>query len=152
MSAHDNLGKQFAKLLGPEATPEHHGDVWDTIPSHVFRVMSEHDYQTSVERGYHQSDERETYPGMARRGEIPEEEASPEGTVASRVPFAGYLSHAEGGHGRVVKIAVHPDDEWEFHPDYEEGDAFRTFKPIPSSRFVGDVRARWRGGRAELVT
>lgn len=147
-----DLGEQFAKALGPEATPEHHGEVWDTIPSHVFRVMSERDYQSSLQRGYHRSDERETYPAMAKRGEIPHEEAVPEGTVASRTPFPGYLSHAEGGVGRIVKIAVHPDDAWEFHPDYEEGDAFRTFRPIPTDRFVANVRGRWNKGRAEAVT
>lgn len=140
----DQFAAHVSNRLGPQSSQHwwmnEHPD-WSDTPSHVFRVMSEEDFRQSMERGYHKSDERNTYMGMARRGEIPKHEAHPEGTVAGRFMYSGYMGHSRGW-SRVVKISVDPADKWEQHPDYEEGDAFRTFASIPTSRFRGSVRAR----------
>lgn len=134
--------KQSVKTWGewPEASEDFHYSpegFSDELPSHVYRAMSEEDFQRSMQRGWHQSDERGNYIGQ--KAADPEgwgEESAPaEGTVAGRWAYPGYLLNSDDGVGRIVKIKVEPNDGWEPHPDDDEGGYFRTFKPIPTDRF-----------------
>lgn len=133
----------YAETLGPESEESwwnREPMTWDDTPTHVFRTMSEEHFQDSLRKGFHQSDERGNYLGQLN--DDPEgwagyeDQAVPEGTVAGRWAYPGYLVNSPSGLGRVVKIQVRPEDEWEPHPDDDEGGYFRTFKPIPTDRFV----------------
>lgn len=69
-------------------------------PTHLFRGMSEDEFQEAQSRGFIRSDER----GVLTEGW--------EGTNAGTSPGTAryYLPHDKPG--RIVKIAHHPDDEW----------------------------------------
>lgn len=145
----------FADWLGPEADDQYwmeKGD-WDGrthMPQYLYRTMSEQHFLDSLKSGIHQSDGRMNWPGQAKldnyEGWDPGS-AVEEGTVAGRWAYPGYLFNARFGpnheidpeaRGRIVKIQVDPEDEWEYHADADdEGGYYRTFKPIPTSRFVG---------------
>ena len=137
------IATMLARTVGRQANEN---DSWweddehatlDYIPPFVYRVMSEEDYQQSLIQGWHQSDERWTYPGQATRD--PEgwaemmEQAVPEGTVAGYWAELGYLANSPTGIGRVVKIKVDPADGWQKH---EQVDYLQTFKRIPVERFL----------------
>lgn len=128
----------FEHHLG-EINPEDHVGDHGELPTHAYRVMDDEHYRQSLRQGWHQSDERNNYIGQHKNDpelwgdEMPEAE----GTVASVGQiYPHYSMHAPSGRARVVKIKLHPEDGWVPHPDYDEGDAVRTFKPIPTSRFV----------------
>jgi hypothetical protein len=89
------------------------------VPTHLFRGMSEDDFQSSKERGFIQSD---------GRGAI-----SPdwEGTNAGTDPGTAYSYLPREGAGRIVKIKVHGDDGW-FSSDVDS--YARTRQPVPWDR------------------
>ena len=126
--------------LGVETNQDFYAPGFDAaeLPNFVFRAMSDEHYQKSLREGFHQSDERGNYIGQAKADpELWEgEKPVPEGTVAGRWAYIGYISNSPDGIGRIVKIQVHPDDGWELHPDDDEGGYYRTFKPIPVERFI----------------
>lgn len=132
----ERASTHLLRVLGPAAVSEN----WEEagLPEFVFRVMSEEHFQISLQEGFHISDERANYIGQkAANPEFWEgEEPEAEGTVAGRYAYLGYLSKSPNGVGRVVKIQVHPDDDWEVHPDDDEGGYIRAFQPIPVNRFV----------------
>ena len=121
--------------LGPESDPEHHEDVPDTVPAHVFRVVSDEDYRQSMERGYMRSDERNNWQAQQARGDTPAGlgELPAEGTVAGRWVEPGYFP--EKAPGRVVKFDTSAHPEWEVHPEVG-GEYIRTHGRIPMSSAV----------------
>lgn len=86
----------------------------------AFRAISEEDYQQSLKRGYMQSDQRMNL-------------SQDEGTVAEVGDPSFYLpgklsSDADGEYpGRIVKIALRPEDGW----TYDRDGYIKTRKPIP---------------------
>ena len=129
----DEFDDFIRKHLGDEAVD---GDgTKDGVPEHVYRVMSQQDYQDSMRRGWHQSDERGNYQGQARRD--PETwkdmEAKPEGTVAGRWVESGYMHNADGP-AVAVKIKTHPSVGWK--PHYDDPEFLHTMQRIPTSHFV----------------
>lgn len=77
------------------------GDIVSNAPpTHVFRGMSEEEFQTSRQRGYIQSD--------GRGAIIPEWE----GTNAGIHPGTAYSYLPSEGKGRIVKIRVNEGDGW----------------------------------------
>lgn len=131
----------YSDMLGPQSEE----DAWDDenvdwgTPKYLYRAMSEDHFQQSMRDGVHQSDERGNWIGQSKDDpDFPPEQAIPEGTVAGRWSYPGYLANSPNGIGRIVKIEVRPEDGWEPHTEADdEGGYFRTFKPIPTDRFVG---------------
>lgn len=135
------LDRHLLARLGPLALEDTHEICDEQVPPVVFRTMSEEHFQLSLATGWHVSDERDNFLGQAaRRPEDwvgSEHRIVPEGTVAGRWAYSGYLNHSPDGIGRVVMIATHPDDGWELHLDGDdEGGYFRTLQPIPVIRFI----------------
>ena len=90
--------------------------------THVYRGMHTDEFEQARKRGYIQSDERGVIiPGW-------------EGTNASVDPGSAmsYMPRRPGG-GRIVKIAVHPEDKW-FQTNMDP--YARTRSQIPWSRVV----------------
>lgn len=87
---------------------------------YVYRGVSEEDFQGIQQRGSMKSDER---------GNI----ACDEGTCASHDPFsaASYLPFR--GAGRILKIKVHPDDNWRVDT---RDNYIKTQNAIPAERIV----------------
>jgi hypothetical protein len=89
--------------------------------SHLFRGMSEHEFQQARERGHIQSDQR----GVLDQGW--------EGTNAGTDFATAHSYMPRQGSGRIVKIAHHPEDGWfASHVDSYA----RTRSPVPWSRVV----------------
>lgn len=106
------------------------------VPTHVYRVMSDEDFRTSMLLGQHRSDERNNYIGQALADPEAWEgiDPEPEGTVAGRWAYLGYAANTATA--RLVRIEIEPDDGSEPHPDDDEGGYIRTFEPIHASRFT----------------
>jgi len=109
--------------------------------SHVYRGMSEEEFTHSQERGFIQSDER----GVIQPGW--------EGTNASPDYGSAHSYLPPSGPGRIVKIAVHPDDQW-FTSDI--GDYPRTRAPIPWERVIAHTstidKSKYSKLREQVVT
>jgi hypothetical protein len=87
--------------------------------THVFRGMSTDEFDQAQTRGFIQSDERGVIsPGW-------------EGTNAGLNPATANSYLPRQGPGRIVKIAVHPEDQW-FSTDVD--DYARTRAAVPFSR------------------
>lgn len=87
--------------------------------SHVYRAVSEEEYQNAVKNGYLKSDGRRNL-------------VADEGTVASMDNPAFYLPNK--GEGRILRIAVRDGDGWSTNPN----DGYiKTQKPIPIDRVEG---------------
>lgn len=92
--------------------------VGDT-PTHLFRGMSEEDFQASKKRGYIQSDGRGAiFPDW-------------EGTNAAIHPGTAHVYLPNQGAGRIVKMRVDPNDGW-FGNKYDS--YARTRQQIPWDR------------------
>lgn len=118
----ERLGLQF-KVTDPAALPETMGGPAPTSEpvSHVYRGMGEGEFQEAKTRGFILSDER----GVIEPGR--------EGTNASPDMGTAHTYLPQKGAGRIVKIAVHPDDQW-FTSNTD--DYARTRAPIPFDRVV----------------
>ena len=101
---------------------------------HIYRGVSEGEYQNIQRTGAIQSD---------GRGNV----ADGEGTVASHSARAAlYYARTSGASGpgtertahRVLKIAVHPDDGWKVDPVDQY---IKTDRPVPASRIVRVTRS-----------
>jgi hypothetical protein len=92
---HPSLGLASNKE-GPSEAPLAQGRV-----QHLYRGMSEGEFQTSKARGHIASDMRGTFniPGG-------------EGTNAGTDPATAHSYMPRTGTGRIVKIAAHQDDAW----------------------------------------
>lgn len=122
-------GERFRSVVPGSSPPvtEEREQQWGIAPPvegtqrplrHVFRAVSEEDYQKSTERGYHQSDSRMNL-------------CSSEGTCASTDPRAGGFYLPSPGEGRIMRIDVHPEDNW-WH---DRRDSYvKTPDPVPMSR------------------
>jgi len=129
-ASNEQITQHLVDKFGPDGDPDWEGfERQRGMPEHVYRTMSEEDFQASMARGWHKSDERNNYRAQGF------EDADPEGTVANAWPEWGYLSNAKDGLGRMVKIKTHPDDGWQEHP-IEPGEYWHTHSQIPTSRFV----------------
>jgi hypothetical protein len=104
----------------------YHAEVSDKPPSHLFRGMSEEEFQESMKRGYVQSD--------GRGAIMPEWE----GTNAGHDAGTAYSYLPRTGPGRIVKLRVNEDDEW-FGNKYDS--YARTRKPIPWDRVEAHTSA-----------
>lgn len=95
-----------------------HRNVRQDPIEHVYRGVSQDEWKQAQDRGYLRSDQRGTI-------------ADWEGTNAATDPRSAvsYLPHSGSGH--VLKIRVHPDDEWFTR---HEDDYLRTRKKIPLHR------------------
>lgn len=145
-----NLDPDIYEHMLPEFNEEHHRDNFnpDELPPYLFRAMSEDHFQKSMKDGVHQSDERGNYIGQGVSDQ-------PEGTVAGRWAYPGYLANSPDQVGRVVKIRTDPEDGWKPHPDDDEGGYFQTFNPIPTDRFeswTDPINAKtWKRQSAETT-
>jgi hypothetical protein len=116
----ERLGLQF-KVKNEDASPEILGGPAPTHEpvTHLYRGMGEGEFQEAKTRGFILSDER----GVIEPGVEGTNAAVDMGTAHNYLP--------QKGPGRIVKMSVHPQDEWftTTHDDYA-----RTRAPIPWSR------------------
>ena|SRR5215831_12807502 len=94
--------------------------VGERAVKHVYRGVSEADYQGIMERGHMQSDQR---------GNV----CSTEGTCATDDPRGAMVYGRDVRNYRVLKIRVHPEDEWKVDP---RDSYIKTQQPIPIDRIV----------------
>lgn len=106
-----------ANKEGPDEVPLAAGRV-----AHLYRGMSEGEFQEAKSRGHIQSDMRGTF-------DIP----GGEGTNAGTEPGTAHSYMPRKGTGRIVKIAAHQDDAW-FESDTDN--YARSRQPIPWDRVV----------------
>lgn len=85
---------------------------------HVYRGVSTDELKQAHERGYIKSDQRGTI-------------ADWEGTNAAADPRSAVSYLPRGGTGHVLKIRVHPDDQWF---TWKHDSYLRTRNPVPMSR------------------
>lgn len=111
-------------LPGPLGMREQEIEGTARPPDHVFRAVSEEEYQLAKERGYLQSDQRMNL-------------SQTEGTVADlgnpSFYLPGRLASSEPGDypGRIVRIDYHDEDGWRYDPI----DGYvKTNDPIPFER------------------
>jgi len=118
------------RVTDNDAKPETLGGPAPTLEpvSHVFRGMSEDDFQQSQAQGFIRSD---------GRGAIdPEWEGTNAGIDMATAQT--YMPHS--GLGRVVKIAVHPEDQDKWFTSQHDSYA-RTREPIPWDRVTAHTSA-----------
>lgn len=135
--SHSQFDVFLRDQLGDEASEDseaHEGVAFDSVPPHVFRVVSDEDYRQSMERGYMRSDERNNWKAQAAQEGRDPDAVPTEGTVAGRWAETGYLP--EGAPGRIVKFDTSHHPGWEVHPHVDEGDYIRTEGEIPMSSAV----------------
>lgn len=134
MPKRDVFSEQLTSILGPQHDEDYSGPdapEWGVLPPHVYRVMSDDEYQSGIQRGFFQSDERNNWRAQQRsRGNPKWDEVPQEGTVAGLHAYLGYLPRDRPG--RVVKFDTSVGG-WEIHPHVAEGDYARTLGPIPAS-------------------
>jgi len=133
----ERFGLQF-KVTDNDATPEILGGPAPTTEpvTHLFRGMSEEDFQQSKARGFIQSD--------GRKAISPEWE----GTNAGLDMATAQTYMPPEGLGRVVKIAVHPEDHAKWFTSRND-DYARTREPIPWDRVEAHTSAfdKSKGGQ-----
>jgi hypothetical protein len=151
MAAHENMShEQFfhhmVDVLGPESDQDNpNGYEWGKVPPHVFRSMSEDEYQAGMKQGYFQSDQRNNWRQQMQKESRPNwHEAPIEGTVAAVTAYTGYLP--EDQPGRVVKFDTSKHEGWEVHPHVPEGDYIRTMGRIPADSIVATTKPVIRRG------
>lgn len=86
---------------------------------HVYRGVSEEDFQGIQQRGTIHSDQR---------GNISQEE----GTNSATDPRSAAAYLPQNGPGRILKIRVHPEDNWQVASD----GYIKTHTPVPVDRIV----------------
>lgn len=122
MQKMQNHGQAGNRLWGMTALQP---QVPDRPIKHVYRGVSEEDYQGIMARGHIQSD---------KRGNVCESE----GTCASHDPRSAAVYGGDVSNFRVLKIRVHPDDGWHVPTT---GDTYiKTHQPIPVDRIVRVTR------------
>lgn len=107
------------------------------VPRHVYRGMSDYEYQKGMEQGFFKSNEENNWRGQAQRSGDPNWEKQPqEGTVGTPDATLAMNYLPRNVAGRVVKFDATKHPEWEMHPYVPDGDYIRTLGKIPADSIV----------------
>ena len=131
----ERLGLQFKVVDHDQPGYGHEQVVRQEPVKHVFRGMSEDEFQEAKGQGHIASDERGVIlPGW-------------EGTNAATDYGTAHYYLPKEGPSRIVKMAVHPEDNW-FTSNI--GDYPRTRSKIPWSRVVSHTSVMDKGKASNL--
>lgn len=135
MPSREIFSSQLDVILGPQHREDYKGPdahVLGKFPPHVYRTMSEEEYQAGMKQGYFKSNESNNW--RAQHADSPGvdiDKIPHEGTVGGIWAYTNYLPK-DGRPGRIVKFDSSVGG-WEIHPHVPEGDYIRTFDKIPAS-------------------